>query len=542
MIQNDSNLAKPHNKNFEFAISEWSVLIGQENVILDRSLLEKLSKSCGTRDVFALAVLYPTSTEHVQQIVNVAARWDVPLFPVSRGKNWGYGSTTPTTVDNVIVDLSRMNKILEVNQDLAYAVVEPGVTQAQLFDYLSQNNIELTFDVTGSSTSASLLGNLLERGSGPSRYADHFLNSSGMEIVLGDGSLLKTGFGHIDNAKCTHIYKWGLGPYLDGLFTQSNFGIVTKVGIWLMPKAKNFSVIFSQFDSDRQLAMVIDQLRKLKLSGELPAAIHIANDLRVVSTLQTFPFDSAQSQHSLNESEKNDLRKKWQVGVWNMLASVDGSPAMVKAKIGDMRKSLNKVARIQAFSEKFLSIFEKLPLLAKLIGQRDFKSKLAILRLMKGVPSNAALKGAYWRKAKLPQDFSDPLADRCGIMWCSPMVPMTSKNILEFLVITREIFARFSLDANIGITLLGERYCCCTVGIIFDRDNQQESLRAKDCYAEMMIRLISAGYPPYRLSSDTSAVNKLIFNDQDQFWHVCQKIKNILDPSGIIAPGKYGIY
>jgi hypothetical protein len=45
-----------------------------------------------------------------------------------------------------------------------------------------------------------------------------------MEVVLGTGEVLRTGFGQYPQARTTHLYPYGIGPYLDGLFTQSNFG------------------------------------------------------------------------------------------------------------------------------------------------------------------------------------------------------------------------------------------------------------------------------------------------------------------------------
>src|SRR5439155_6009065 len=95
------------------------------------------------------AVLYPVSTEEVQQIVRIAAKYETPLYPISRGNNWGYGDACAVSDNQVIVDLRRMNKIIEVNAELAYAVVEPGVTQQQLYEHLRDNNIPLLLDVTG---------------------------------------------------------------------------------------------------------------------------------------------------------------------------------------------------------------------------------------------------------------------------------------------------------------------------------------------------------------------------------------------------------
>ena len=62
-----------------------------------------------------------------------------------------------------------------------------------------------------------------------------------MEVVLANGDVLRTGMGAMGNSKAWHVYKRGLGPSADGLFMQSNFGIVTKMGVWLAPQPERYS-------------------------------------------------------------------------------------------------------------------------------------------------------------------------------------------------------------------------------------------------------------------------------------------------------------
>src|ERR1051326_5725039 len=100
-----------------------------------------------------------------------------------------------------------MHRILEVNTELAYAVIEPGVTQQQMCDYLRSRNLPLWLDVTGAGPDASLVGNTLERGFGHSPAGDHFQMSAGYEIVMPNSTLLKTGFGHYENAEAAHVFK-----------------------------------------------------------------------------------------------------------------------------------------------------------------------------------------------------------------------------------------------------------------------------------------------------------------------------------------------
>ena len=109
-------------------------------------------------------------------------------------------------------------------------------------------------DVTGAGLDSSIIGNTLDRGFGHTRYGDHALTTCGMEVVLGDGQVFQTGLGHYENAKANRAYRYGVGPTLDTLFTQSNFGIVTQMGIYLMPHPRPFATFFIAAENETDLA------------------------------------------------------------------------------------------------------------------------------------------------------------------------------------------------------------------------------------------------------------------------------------------------
>ncbi|MFW6315258.1 MAG: FAD-binding oxidoreductase, partial [Desulfohalobiaceae bacterium] len=189
------------NNHVELAFKEWTGLLGPDRAKSDQATIRSYARTTLPGTAAPMGVLYPASTTEVQEIVRIARQNQVSIYPISRGRNWGYGDACPVREGQVIMDLSRMNKILEINQDLAYAVIESGVTQEQLSRHLESNHPELMFDCTGSGPEASIAGNTLERGFGHTPYGDHFLYSCGMEVVLGDGRVLNTGFGHSKNAQ-----------------------------------------------------------------------------------------------------------------------------------------------------------------------------------------------------------------------------------------------------------------------------------------------------------------------------------------------------
>src|SRR5690606_39481974 len=80
------------------------------------------------------------------------------------------------------------------------------------------------------------VGNTMDRGVGYTPYGEHFMMQCGMEVVLANGDVYRTGMGGVKVSNTWQIFKWGYGPTLDGMFTQSNYGICTKMGCWLMAK------------------------------------------------------------------------------------------------------------------------------------------------------------------------------------------------------------------------------------------------------------------------------------------------------------------
>src|SRR5262249_45160652 len=151
-----------------------------------------------------------------------------------------------------LLDLSRMNRILAYSEDLSYITVEPGVTFDQATDFLRQKNSAHYLSVIGGPPDASLIRNALDRGDGVGRYGDRLLHACALEAVLPTGECIHTGFGRFEKAAGKHIHRYGVGPALDTLLSQSNFGIVTQATFWLARKPSHFqSLIFTLADDKR---------------------------------------------------------------------------------------------------------------------------------------------------------------------------------------------------------------------------------------------------------------------------------------------------
>src|SRR5436305_9590080 len=232
------------------AIAEWRTVLGTAAVKSDQDHLSGAERATFQTSQKILAILRPTDRQQVCDALRVANKHGVPVYPVSSGKNWGYGSRVPVVTNCALLDLSRMDQIVEFSEELGYVTVEPGVTQKALFHFLKAKKSKLWMDATGSSPDCSLIGNAMERGFGHTAYGDHYSHICGLEVVLPSGEVIETGFSGLPGARTGPVYRWGMGPSLDGLFSQSNFGIVTAMTIWLMPAPEYFQSFFFQCDRE----------------------------------------------------------------------------------------------------------------------------------------------------------------------------------------------------------------------------------------------------------------------------------------------------
>ena len=521
------------------AVPRWSRVIGDENVSDDDATLSQYARTCIGNGPRSVVIIRPGSAEEVPTVVQIAAEHGVPIYPVSRGKNWGYGSACPVTEGQAILDLSRMNRIVEVNSELAYAVVEPGVSQQQLYEKLRRDGDMLMSDVTGAGPDASIVGNILERGFGHTPYGNRFAHTCGMEVVLADGRVLNTGFGAFERCQSDRVFPWGIGPWLDGLFTQSNFGIVTKLGIWLMPRPPVCQAFgFRVYQSDR-LGEVITTLRRLKMSGVFRSNVHIANDLRVLSARMRYPWHLT-NKTPLPDDIRRKLREDTALGAWNILGGLYGTKESVAASRKALRRAFRGLASVKFFDRRRISQLNVATSLLSRLGlgkylQETLRSVSNVFDLINGTPSTDHLNGVAWR-SRLP--LSDgPVDPRDhGSYWLSPVLPMTAEACQHILSLAEPVFYRHKLEPLMTFTTVNERALCCVMNISFDKARQDESEDAEACYEELFSLLTGSGYIPYR--AGIHSMNKLA-NGSNEFWDVCQQLKSTLDPENIIAPGRY---
>lgn len=526
----------------------WRDVLGAGRVLTGDALGPYLHDVTGSRREIPCALL-PESTAEVVRIVEIANRFKAPLYPVSRGRNWGLGSRLPVRSGCGLVDLQRMNAIDTINAEGLYAVVEPGVTQGQLHDEICGRDLAVRFNATGSSRETSLIGNALDRGIG--YFGSRADELRGLEVVLGNGTLLRTGFSHLPDCATQYLYRHGIGPSLDGLFAQGNFGIVTRAGIPLMPRPERSRVALCRIASNDGIGPFLDGCRDLLRAGSLRHVLHLGNRHRAEASLAPIILDHLRAEGSaLPGDDRAEAVRQFCIaegyGAWSGICGLEGSSGMVRAAQRDIRERLKGVAEVMFLDDRKLDRLYRLARCLRFLP--GMRRKLAvmpsvqeILHLAQGIPSSDTMKSLYWaiREPTPADDTANPdEADRCGFIYFLPLMPLSGEVGREAIDVIEREFEAGGLVPYLTLNVLDERVLEAVINVSYDRTDETESERARAVMASLRRAFRSRGWMPYRVGVDEMGE---AVDPDDPFWQTAARLKTALDPNGIIAPGRYNL-
>lgn len=522
------------------ALAQWTGVVGRAFVETGEGALRVAGTATFQTRQSISAILRPANTTEVQECVRIANRHRIPLYPVSSGKNWGYGSRVPPADGCALLELKRLDRIVDFSEELAFITVEPGVTQRRVYEYLKERNSRLWMDATGSSPDCSLIGNAVERGFGHTPYGDHFSHVCGLQVVLPNGEIIETGSAAFPGSSAGPVSRWGVGPSLDGLFSQSSLGVVTRMTVWLMPAPQAFTAFFFRSEDADDLPGLIDSLRELRLQDVLRSSIHIGNDYRVLAGIQQYPWNETGGATPLGLERMGDFRKRLSFGYWNASGGLYGTPG----QISEAKRLLRKTLARQRGQLKFLNL-RTLQLAKRYAGffrmltgwdmTRTVELVEPVLGLMRGVPTNHALSSAYWRKRCAIPAEPDPDRDRCGLLWHAPVSRAEGREVAALTSIATDVLLRWGFEPMISLTILTPRSVYCVLSISYDRDIAGEDEKAMACYDELATRCAKSGFYPYRLG--IQGMGHL--PEADAYRQLICTLKSTLDPNNVIAPGRY---
>ncbi|MEX2213988.1 MAG: FAD-linked oxidase C-terminal domain-containing protein [Phycisphaeraceae bacterium] len=262
------------------AIARFIDIVGPGGVLFNPD--ELLVYEC---DGFPIAkglpacVVFPTNTQQVAACVETAIDFDLPIIP--RGSGTGLAGGAVGFGEGVLITTSRMTKIEHVDVKNRFAIVQAGVRNLALSDFVAHTG--LRFSPDPSSQRASTIGGNASTNAGGINTLKHGVTSNhilGMEVVLPDASVITTRIGGLCD---------GLGADLPGLIcgSEGTFGIITRIWCRLVPSPRNFRTFYAVYNTTREACKTVSDVIA---SGIVPTSMEMMDGQMIQIVEDAFHF------------------------------------------------------------------------------------------------------------------------------------------------------------------------------------------------------------------------------------------------------------
>jgi 4-cresol dehydrogenase (hydroxylating) len=300
---------------------------------------------------------------------------------------------------------------------------------------------------------------------------------------------------------------------------QSNYGIVTKMGVWLMPYPQCFMPLWLRAWKQDDIAPIADTLRKLMLDRVIEGVPGIYNTLALASIMSR-RADWYDGDGPMPDDVIDHVARELELGRWMMRFALYGDEDIVDLKFRKVKEAFEQIPGAEVWGQKCAP--EDIPSLEH-PGER----------IVGGVPSLDWNYMTGWYGG-----------EEGGHIGFSPIVPLAGRNALDVTKLLRGLVEEEArLDYIVGALAVSARSFANITMVIFDTKDEPQVRRAYDTSKLLVRQAAKEGYGEYRAHLDFMdlAAEQYSFNNH-VYRRFTETIKDALDPNGILSPGKQGIW
>ncbi|MCP4599893.1 MAG: FAD-binding oxidoreductase [Proteobacteria bacterium] len=428
------------------------------------------------------------TSEEAEAVVRLAGAHRVPLIPRIAGTNLGGLSLAPQ--GGAILDLTEMNRILEIDEMNMIAVIEPGVTFQQLVDELENRDLPLTIGIPLSPPHTSVIANCLLDGLGNLSLVYGTMGEwiAGLEVILASGQVIRTGSWALSDIP----YGRAPLPDLTGLFVswQGTTGLVTKMAVELKPNPPLRKRLFILTYDRRTTYELMRRLARLRLFDDIgglswPTGKMLYGVEKPIERDPNEPEFYTYIDVSANSSKEMDVKLETLTEQLETVRQAQGTEI-------EKPFDIDTLCLVAPEFKKF----------AKFPTDLDFLTKN---------PGG----GLTWVGTYGPMSRFERAADK-GI------------EIMERHGFPPLIVSRPMKGGHFGVLRFIET---------FQRDDEREVEKVRQCNSELTDMVLEHGFIPYK--TPAWSVKKLLPLMWPGTHDLMRSVRSLLDPLGIMNPGRW---
>jgi hypothetical protein len=476
-------------------------IIGADSVIFENAALKEYSQDISfTPSIRPALVLKPKNAEDVSRIIDLARETITPLVPVSSGPPHFRGDTIPGTGGAIVVDLSDMKKIIHIDRKNRVVMFEPGVNFSELTSAIAKQGLRLNMPLLPR-RSKSVVGSLLEREPVlmPKYHWDISDPLACTEVIFGTGETFRTGAaagsGTLQEQWAAGgAQKEAAGPSASSWYrliqgSQGTMGIVT----WASARCELIPSLEEPF------FVISTHLEKIL------EAVHWLIRLRLVNECLVLNNTNLAMILSANDSEKYAQIKE-SLPPWILFFNIAAYDFLPEERIKGQTEDMQE--------------------LAQRIGIDPVKA-------LSGITANAFLKliqqhseEPYWKlnyKGACQDIFFLTIFDKLP-------------NLVQNMYAAAEASGYPGTDLGIYLQpIVQGSNCHCEFSLFYNRQDPSAADNIRDLSISATRKLMAQGAFFSRPYSECAS---LIMNRDAATGNALKKVKSILDPLGIMNPGK----
>ncbi|HUU80437.1 MAG TPA: FAD-binding protein [Acidobacteriota bacterium] len=475
-----------HVKSKDLILKELASIVGEKNATASKHICYAYSYDMSfVKPKLPDYVVMATTVEQIQGILRFANKEKIPVVPYTGGTNIG-GLTIPER-GGIILDLKRMNKIIKLDPEALVAVIEPGVSHAQLASALAEHNLRFGWPV--GPPSASVASCAVSHGIGGlnARYGLQSQEITSMEVVLPTGELVRVGSCAINPDAWHSVLPM---PQMDGLFKGwlGGTGVVTKLGINVHHTPPILKIFTVSCDNVEGMYSYMLNLSNYEICDDLTGVSWWLAQVPIPYPYKPKPdgvpeWFSYATTYSFTEKEK-EAREE----IWNIV--------------------------LEEEQQKGTSIKETH------YPEEALKARTELPSQIVGSTKNYCKQGGG------------------GISWPGTFTP--ANKWAPVYTKWKEILIGHNLSPSVRMSMYrGVHYGMLRAMIPFNKQSDEETENARQAIVECLRADLDIGGMPYKPPVDFAIeINK---RAHPGYLMLLKKLKALLDPNDIMNPGKLGI-